>query len=215
MLIVPLGHSCFKMQESTGTTVICDPYDCGVGYTMPECSADIVTVSHRHRDHNNVAAVGGNPVILETVGCYDVKGVHITSVMSYHDGTRGAVKGKNLIFNYRIDGINVCHLGDIGHRPTPLLIEAIGTVDVLMIPVGGVYTIDAKTAKEYVDKLMPAIVIPMHYKTEKCAYDLDKVEDFLDLFDEDDVILNCENSLELHRTDFDDEFCTKVINFSI
>lgn len=213
MIIKPLGHSCFLLKESTGTTVVTDPYAKDVGLQLPAVSADIVTVSHHHSDHDNVKAVSGNPLVIDKPGMFEEKGVHILGIDAKHDEHGGKVRGGNIIFNFRMDGVNVCHLGDIGQKPSPLVIEAIGPVDVLLIPVGGNYTIDAEIAKDYVDRLLPSVVIPMHYKTDKINLDIEKVDAFLDCFDEEDISYVRADHLEFDRADFDDEYNTKVFVF--
>ena len=110
-----LGHSCFVLTESTGTVIVTDPYGKEVGFSMPPVTADAVTVSHKHFDHCNVKAVGGNPKVLDSVGSYEINGVHIAAFLTYHDQENGKKRGENNVFNYRLDGVDVCHLGDIGH----------------------------------------------------------------------------------------------------
>ena len=166
MKIRYLGHSCFMLTESTGTTIVTDPYG-AIGYKMPSVKADAVTVSHGHYDHNNVGAVKGSPVIFDEEGTYEIGGVDVTAIKSYHDDENGERRGDNLIFKFRMDGLEICHLGDLGEECSSALIEMLLPVHVLLIPVGGNYTIDAEQAKEYVDRIMPAIVIPMHYKTKE------------------------------------------------
>ena len=213
MIITPLGHSCFLLQESTGTTVITDPYSSDIGITLPPVTADVVTVSHSHYDHNNVKAVGGDPMIIDKPGMHDVKGVQIFGLNTYHDELNGEKRGSNVIFNIRMDGVNVCHLGDVGHGPSPMMIEAISPVDILLIPVGGNYTIDAEVAKEYVDRLMPNVIIPMHYKTDDVDIDIDGVDAFLDYFDKDDIVYTDSDRVEFDRSDFDDDYAMKVLCF--
>lgn len=213
MIITPLGHSCFLLEESTGTRVITDPYSSDIGITLPPVSADVVTVSHSHYDHNNVKAVLGHPMVIDKPGMHDVKGVQIFGLNTYHDEHNGAKRGSNVIFNIRMDGVNVCHLGDIGHGPSPMMIEAIGPVDILLIPVGGTYTIDAEVAKEYVDRLMPSVVIPMHFKTDDVNIDIEGVDTFLDYFDKDDIEVIKDGKAEFDRSDFDDDYTTKVLCF--
>ncbi|MDE6586554.1 MAG: MBL fold metallo-hydrolase [Clostridia bacterium] len=209
MIIEYLGHSCFKLVESTGTTVVCDPYSNEVGFSMPKVSADAVTVSHGHFDHNAISNVGGNPVVIDKESNYELTGVEINSVKSFHDASRGKNRGENVIFKFRMDGIDVCHLGDLGESCSTELIENILPVNVLLIPVGGNYTIDAEMAKEYVDRIMPDIVIPMHYRTKDSKIDVDKVDEFLKLFD-DEIIEELEESkIELSRSDLSGE--TKII----
>lgn len=212
MKIEWLGHSCFKFVESTGTTVITDPYNPYIGEALPETNADIVTISHHHKDHSAVHLIGGSPTILDKTGAFEMKGVHIYSIMSYHDTKKGAERGKNLVFKFRIDGVDICHLGDIGEKLSPMLAELITPINVLLIPVGGKYTINAEQAKEYVDFLMPDVVIPMHYATKDTMLDISSVDDFLDLFEDEDITYINGNSIELNRNDFDAEN-TKLIVF--
>ncbi len=209
MKIEYLGHSCFKLTESTGTSVVCDPYSGEIGYSMPKVSADAVTVSHGHYDHNATANVGGNPQIISGENVHDLDGVAIDAIKSFHDECRGRKRGENTIFKFRMDGIDVCHLGDLGEACTPELIETILPVNVLMIPVGGNYTIDAETAKEYVDRIMPDIVLPMHYRTKECTLDIDRLDEFLKLFD-DECVEEREGELLLTRSDLNGE--TRIIN---
>ena len=213
MKIQWLGHSCFKLTESTGTTIVTDPYNSYVGFSMPQVSADVVTVSHKHKDHSAVENVQGNPQVIDSVGAWEIGGVGITALQSYHDNDKGAKRGENTIYLYRMDGIDICHMGDIGQELSVNLGESIGSVNVLMIPVGGNYTIDAEQAKEYVDFLMPDIVIPMHYKTENSELDVDGVDGFIDLFDEDQIVYVDGETLELDREKFEGD-STKVYVFS-
>lgn len=208
-----LGHSAFKLVESTGTTIVTDPFKGEVvGYDMPQgLVADIVTVSHNHDDHNYVTAVDGAHTILNQEGAFEINGVHITSMESYHDHHSGSRRGGNLIFKFRMDGVDICHLGDMGESCSIDICSQIGSVDILLIPVGGNYTIDAQSAKEYVDLLMPDVVIPMHYRTRDCILDIDKVDSFLKLFDEEQIIY-ANQAIDFDRTDFDGEE-TKIIVF--
>ena len=213
MKIQWLGHSCFKLTESTGTTVVTDPYDSYIGFKMEPVSANIVTMSHKHKDHSAASNVSGNPTLIEGVGAWEIGGVGVTGLKSYHDNDQGAKRGENTIYCFRMDGIDICHMGDIGQEMNVLLGESIGTVNVLMIPVGGNYTVDAEQAKEYVDFLMPDIVIPMHYKTENSELDIDDVDAFINLFDEEQVVYVEGETIELDREKFDGE-STKVYVFS-
>ena len=210
MKLTWLGHSSFKLEESTGTVVVTDPYHSNVGLDMPAVKADIVTVSHTHADHNNIENVQSSPTVLNRVGAYEISGVHILAGHTFHDDKKGALRGDNIVFKYRMDGVDLCHMGDIGEECNAFLVETLMPVNVLMIPVGGNYTIDAKQAKEYVDRLMPDIVIPMHYKTKDCEFDIDKVGEFLDLFDDENVIYAESATVEFDRADFDGE-ATKVL----
>ena len=213
MKIKWLGHSSFLLEESTGTSIVTDPYEGDyVGIPYPEVRADIVTISHGHNDHNAVKAVSGNPKVIDSVGFWEIDGVDINTLESNHDHHGGTRRGKNLICKFRLDGVDVVHMGDIGEEIPPELGEAIGPVIVLLIPVGDNYTIGAEQAKEYVDFLMPDIVIPMHYKTPSCQLDIDKLRPFLQLFDDEHIRYVEGDSIELDREDFDGE-STKVIVF--
>lgn len=209
MKIKYLGHSSFKLTESTGTSVVTDPYSPEVGFCMPRVAADAVTVSHHHFDHDNVKAVDGNPEIIDKEASYDLPGVEINAIKSFHDNVRGKKRGENVIFKFRMDGLDICHLGDLGEACTAELIELILPVDVLLIPVGGNYTIDAETAKEYVDRLMPEIVIPMHYRQKDCKIDIEKVDEFLNLFDDELISEEDTDEIELSRSDLTGE--TRII----
>lgn len=162
MKINYIGHSCFLFRESGGTTLLTDPYG-DVGLSLPRLKSDIVTVSHSHYDHCNVKAVEGDPVILSRAGKFSVRGVEIEARESFHDDANGAKRGKNLIFSFTMDGVRVCHLGDLGQKMDDSILDKIGRPDILLIPVGGNYTIDGGEAARYVRAIAPAVVIPMHY----------------------------------------------------
>ena len=214
MKIQYLGHACFKLTESTGFSVVTDPFG-KIGYELPRgINSSVVTVSHEHYDHNNVEAVSGNPTILRKDGFFDFGEVEITGIKSYHDQEGGALRGENVIYKYRMDGLNICHLGDLGEECSSELIELLLPVNILLIPIGGKYTINAKSAKEYVDRLMPDIVIPMHYKTKNSNIDIDKAQNFLDQFAEEEVTISNKDELEFSREDLIDEK-TKIILMEI
>jgi L-ascorbate metabolism protein UlaG (beta-lactamase superfamily) len=181
MKIKYLGHATFVITSNKGVRVITDPYETGPDLTYGEIteSADIVTVSHKHFDHCNVAAVKGNPEVVSRVGRSVAKGIEFNGIASYHDEAGGSLRGGNIIFCFEMDGVKVCHLGDLGHRLDDKQLKEIGSVDVLLIPVGGFYTIDAKVATEVCDQLKPRVIIPMHYKTEKGIPGISGVEGFL------------------------------------
>jgi L-ascorbate metabolism protein UlaG (beta-lactamase superfamily) len=162
-----LGHSSFQIKTKDSTVVI-DPYDTKtVGMKYPKVDADIVTVSHQHGDHNAVAAVGGSPLVIDWPGEYEKKGVRITGYQTFHDKNKGADRGENIMFKIEADGISILHCGDLGLVPDQNFIEDIGEVNILMVPIGGFYTIDPQEAVEVVRKVEPSIVIPMHYNHEK------------------------------------------------
>jgi len=176
-----LGHAAFAITSNNGVKIITDPYTPAPDLTYGEIneSADIVTVSHGHHDHNNVAAVKGNPEVVSRVGKSEIKGIEVRGVASYHDDTGGRRAGNNLIFCFEVDGVTVCHLGDLGHRLDDRQLKEMGRVDVLLIPVGGNYTIDAKVATEVCSQLKPRVIIPMHYKTAKGLPGISGVDGFL------------------------------------
>lgn len=214
MKIKYFGHSCFLLTESTGTSVVCDPYDESVGYALPAVSADAVTVSHHHYDHDCLKKITGSPVVLDKETGYELPGVKINAIKSFHDDCLGKERGENVIFKFRMDGLEICHLGDLGEECSTDLLESILPVNVLLIPVGGNYTIDAAMAKEYVDRIMPDIVIPMHYRTKDCRLDIAKVDDFLNEFDGEDVtITEAEKGaeIEISRDDLDGEHTTIIV----
>lgn len=172
MKITYLGHATFLL-ESGPNRILIDPYDEKVGYPMPRVDATAVLVTHEHGDHNNLAMAGGTPRVIRglVAGKWHtveetIDGVRIHSVPTYHDDTKGSQRGLNAVFVMEAEGLRVVHLGDLGHPLDDSTAEAIGRPDVLMIPVGGHYTIDAAQAHALATRLRPSIVIPMHYKTE-------------------------------------------------
>jgi L-ascorbate metabolism protein UlaG (beta-lactamase superfamily) len=177
-----LGHACFLLTSDSGLRIITDPYTPGVfglEYAPPAEAADIVTVSHDHADHNNVAAVKGSPQIVQGVGSHEAKGVRFKGIATAHDETSGRERGANTIYCFALDGINVCHLGDLGHDLSDQTAADIGAVDVLLIPVGGNFTIDAAIANGICKKLAPKVIIPMHFKNARCpTFPVAGVEDF-------------------------------------
>lgn len=183
MIITYLGHSCFKIQDkagSEGVTVVTDPFDKNVGLKVPNFEADIVTVSHKHNDHSNINALRGNPFVIDSAGEYEAKGVAINGIESYHDAKDGVERGKNIIYRIDIDNVSVAHLGDLGHELDAKQLERLEGTDVLLIPVGGKYTIDAKKAIEVIKQIEPRIVIPMHYKVKGSKInDIDEVDKFI------------------------------------
>lgn len=166
MKIKWFGHSCFIITSENGTKILTDPYNDMLGYKLPEIKADIVSTSHNHSDHNNINAVNSNFVHINETGSFSEHGIEIKGVETFHDKVSGAEKGKNIIYNFEIDGINICHCGDLGHILNSDYAEEIGNVDILLIPVGGGYTIDALDAVKVTKQLKPTIIIPIHYRTE-------------------------------------------------
>jgi len=181
MKIKWLGHASFLITSDDGIKIITDPYVTGgdLSYGEIKESADIVTVSHEHSDHNNVATVQGNPRVVRGTVAVEVKGIAFKGIPTYHDDAGGKLRGKNTIFCFEGDGIRVCHLGDLGHQLSAQQVAELGAVDVLLIPVGGYYTIDAKVATEVCNQLKPRVVIPMHYRNDRCAFPIAGVDEFL------------------------------------
>jgi len=173
-----LGHSCFRIKGSRAT-VITDPYAPDLGYTLGKPAAGIVTVSHQHPGHCFVQGIGGEPKLIVGPGEYEVSGVLIIGMATFHDELGGKIRGKNTIYLMDVDEVSVCHLGDLGHVLTAEQVEEIGNVDVLLLPVGGASTINAATAAEVVRQLEPKVVAPMHYQTEVLERELDPLTRFL------------------------------------
>lgn len=174
MDITYLGHSSFKLRGKTGT-VVTDPYDSKfVGFDFPKVSADIITVSHHHPDHDNVKAVSGTarrpqPFVINAPGEYELQDISVFGYPSFHDNKNGSELGKNTIMAIVIDGTRVVHLGDLGHLLSDRQVDSLGAADVLLIGVGGDSSIGPKQAAQIIQAVEPSIVIPMHYKTEKHA----------------------------------------------
>jgi len=171
MDIVYLGHSSFQLKGKKGTVVI-DPYNAFVGFSMPAVTADVVTISHQHPDHNELSAVKpttrrDKPFVISQPGEYEVSGISVFGVETWHDAVQGAQRGPNTIYTIMLDELRVCHLGDLGHELSPEMVEAIGSVDVVLCPVGGHFTISAVLAVKTILQLEPAYVIPMHFKTDR------------------------------------------------
>ncbi|UCD10010.1 MAG: MBL fold metallo-hydrolase [Dehalococcoidales bacterium] len=183
MKIKWLGHASFLITVDSGVKIITDPYEpiMGMNYKPIDESADIVTVSHGHGDHNNVAAVRGNPQIVDKSTPVEVKGIKFNGIDTYHDNSGGSERGANVIYCFEVDGIRVCHLGDLGHMLSDEQVASIGKVNVLMVPVGGNFTIDAGTADLVVEKLKSSIVIPMHFCNDRCPdFPVEGVDGFTD-----------------------------------
>jgi L-ascorbate metabolism protein UlaG (beta-lactamase superfamily) len=178
MDITWLGHSCFRLKGSHAT-VITDPYSADLGYSLGKPTARIVTVSHEHPGHGYVEGIGGEPRVVSRPGEYEINDVLIIGIATFHDGEGGSKRGKNTVYLMEIDEVSVCHLGDLGHALTSEQIEDIGNVDVLLLPVGGVSTLNAPMAAEVVRQLEPKAIIPMHYKTPALKRELEPVDRFL------------------------------------
>ncbi len=185
MKITWLGHASFLLASDAGISVITDPYTpgmFGLNYDEIGKSAGIVTVSHEHGDHNNVDAVQGGPEVVRGTGSHEAKGLRFRGVAAYHDESQGSQRGPNTIFCFAMDGVNVCHVGDLGHDLDDDAAAEIGQVDLLLIPVGGNFTIDAAAANQVCEKLQPKVVIPMHFQNERCpTFPVAGVDEFVAL----------------------------------
>lgn len=167
MEIKYLGHASFLI-KSKNARLITDPFDSQmVGIKLPKIEADVVTISHHHQDHDFMACVSGEPLVIDLPGEYERRGFRIFGYPSYHDKVAGKERGKNTLFKIETESIRVLHCGDLGFVPDEKFLETLGEIDILLVPVGGYYTIDAKEALSLAKKIEPAIIIPMHYATEK------------------------------------------------
>lgn len=165
MIIRCLGHAKFSLTLENGVVLVTDPFDPSVGYPVTPMKADAVTISHGHHDHSAAETVQADTVI-DTPGIHTLPGgITVTGIPSFHDAEGGTRRGKNIIFRFEAEGLTVAHLGDLGHVLTEEQLQALGHIDILMIPVGGFFTIDGETAAEVARQIRPRIVLPMHYKT--------------------------------------------------
>lgn len=205
MKIIWAGQSCFQITVSNGkdheATVVIDPFDGPaeranpaqrdekIGLKTPSFSADILLITHHHSDHNNIEAIKGNPFLIESPGEYEAKGVFVMGIDSFHDDVQGKERGKNTIYTIEAEDIRICHLGDFGQKQlTDEQLELIGKADILMIPIGGTFTIDSSEASKVIGQIEPKIVIPMHYALPKLKVQLDGVEKFLKAMGKNSVV---------------------------
>ncbi len=200
MKIEYLGHSCFRIENEEGVTLVTDPYT-KVGYEMPKVTADIVTVSHGHFDHNYLAGVGGSPVVIGQEGVCNYHGIEIVGTHTWHDPKQGILRGSNIIFRYVIDGVRICHFGDLGEGYSEKIAKIVSDCDVWLIPVGGTYTIDAAQATEYIEKLRPKAVIPMHYRPLDGGLDIAPIEVFLQKLKKESVLHCPKGEIRLVKDD--------------
>lgn len=178
------GHAAFNIVTDAGTRIIIDPYQSGafggaLTYGKIIDEADIVLVSHDHDDHNYTKDIKGKYLLVEKEGEYNDKGVMIAAIPTFHDQSGGSERGKNLLFVVEADGVRVAHMGDLGHVLDARTLQRLGRIDILLIPVGGFYTIDAREATTVFNSLKPRITVPMHYKTDKCDFPIAGVEEFI------------------------------------
>ena len=178
------GHAAFLITSDEGTKIIIDPYEPGafggqLSYGKIKDQADIVLTSHDHADHNDTAGLPGTPQAVKGSGPRTIKGISVKGVSTYHDPSKGSERGANTVFTIKVNQIQLCHLGDLGHLLSDKELAEIGPVDILLIPVGGFFTIDPKEATRVAEQIKPRVLIPMHFKTEKCGFSIAPVEDFL------------------------------------
>lgn len=187
MLITHIAHSSFLIITESGYRIVTDPCDASCGYPVGLIPADTVLVSHHHHDHDAVNMIEGNPDVIDYAGIRTITpDIRLTAISGWHDDVKGAKRGGNLMFILETEGLKIVHLGDIGCMPEENDIELMKGADLLMIPVGGFFTIDAGEAKEMIERICPRTVIPMHYRTEYNAdWPIAPVDEFLKLTDGD------------------------------
>jgi L-ascorbate metabolism protein UlaG (beta-lactamase superfamily) len=197
MRIIWHGHSCFEVRD--GAVIVTDPHDGkSIGIKPPILKADLVLVSHDHFDHNCTRMVKGDYTIVRDSGDRIVRGIPIHGISAFHDQEQGAKRGKIVVFKFILDGLSFCHCGDLGHVLTDEMVERLGEVDVLFVPVGGVFTLDAEGAKRLIEKVRPRIAVPMHFRIGGLSLSIQGVEPFLKGLPEDRVI-RVGNEVEFHR----------------
>ncbi|MBI5766012.1 MBL fold metallo-hydrolase [Candidatus Falkowbacteria bacterium] len=216
MQIQWLGQSYFRIQtKNNGDEVIIatDPYGADIGLKPPKIQADIVTISHQHHDHNNLDAIKGEPFVIDGPGEYETKGVFIYGIPAWHDNKEGKERGSTIMYRLIAENMNILHLGDLGDLLTNEQIEKINEVDILLIPVGGIYTIDGKKANEIISQLEPRLVIPMHYKIPgfKTSTELHSVDQFIK---ESGLLVEKMDKLKIAKKDLPQEE-TKIILLNI
>ena len=175
------GHSCFSMTFDNGATVVTDPFDDTVGYPLCRAHADVALVSHDHFDHNHVQSLLDDPLVVTDGAPRDVRGLKIRGLDCFHDDAQGAARGKNIAFIVEGDGLRVAHLGDIGHMPSPEMCEALRGLDILLVPIGGTFTITTPEAVELIRRVEPHTAIAMHFKTVLCGFAITDEQDFVQL----------------------------------
>jgi len=200
MVIDWLGHSCFKVTIRDGLVVLFDPFDASVGYVQQDVSPDVVVVSHDHYDHSDLSHVSGDYKVVNTAGMHEFGNVTIECIPTYHDHSGGANRGINLVSVLSVRGITLAHLGDIGCVPDADVLDKLQGLEILLIPVGGNYTVDAGEALQICDALQPNVIIPMHFKTPDSTLDIAPLHDFLEATEgEYDVSYPGKNYLEIDK----------------
>jgi L-ascorbate metabolism protein UlaG (beta-lactamase superfamily) len=213
MIIEWLGHASFLITSKNNTKIITDPYESGsyggeVGYDSIDLAADVVTVSHSHPDHSFTGSIQGNPRIINKAGQFTVQDIQIKGIAAFHDAQKGKARGENIIFLFKVDGLQIVHLGDLGHDLDEDLKKSIANTDILLIPVGGVFTIGPRQAQSLINSLKPRIVIPMHFKTEKLGFGIETVDSFIRSINHE-VREEKSSSLEINKEDLENN--TKIL----
>jgi L-ascorbate metabolism protein UlaG (beta-lactamase superfamily) len=213
-----LGHSAFLITTDSGTRIITDPYNSNayqgvMDYGPIDEPADVVLMSHEHEDHGYFRDIPGNPMLIRGAGEFVAAGMHFYGIETFHDTEEGSKRGKNVVYCFTADDIKVCHLGDLGHTLTSEQAVSIGTVDVLLTPVGGFYTIGPEEATQITDQLSARIVIPMHFKTDKCAFPIAGVDEFLK--DKPRVEKPGKSELEITRDEIPEEKTVVVLDHAL
>jgi len=207
MKIIWHGHSCFQIESSPQKnekpiSLVIDPFSEEIGLKLPKMEADILLVTHEHYDHNNIKGVLGSPFLITAPGEYELKKIFIQGISSFHDNVGGSKRGKNTIYIIEVEKIKVCHLGDLGQTELSAeQLEKIGEVDVLILPVGGTYTIGAKEVPRIISQIEPKIVIPMHYQLPKIKIKLDTVDSFLKTIGKKEI--KPQDKLKIQKKDLD------------
>ena len=179
MKYIWLGHSTFVIRNNAGGVLVTDPVDAGSGFDLPAVTADVITVSHHHFDHDAVERIDGNPVVKDTPEPAVFQGFRITGYPAFHDEVQGAKRGPNNLFSIEADGQRFVHCGDLGHVPDEATLDALKGCDVLMLPVGGIFTVDGKTAWAIAKRIAPKTVVPMHYAVPELTFGLEPLDNFL------------------------------------
>lgn len=197
------GHACFEVGNSV--TVVTDPHDGrSIGIRPPSVEADVILISHDHFDHNCSRIVRGNPEVVNEHFKGEKKGVRIESLPTYHDNVRGMKRGENRVYVFLLDGVRFCHLGDLGHELSDEQVRKLGQIDVLFIPVGGVFTLNGKSASRVVKRVEPKVAVPMHYRIGGLSLSLNPVDDFLNEFPEE-RISRVGNQIDFEKKDIQEE----------
>jgi L-ascorbate metabolism protein UlaG (beta-lactamase superfamily) len=183
MRLIYLGHAAFFLESSKGTRLLMDPYQAGykgmINHRPIEFTGEIVTISHDHGDHNASELVSGDATVLKGVGSWSIRDVNVQSIPTFHDNEGGKLRGGNNVFTVAVDNIRICHLGDLGHLLSEQQVSTIGKVHILLVPVGGTYTIDSEQALLVANQINAPVLVPMHYKTEKVGFPLLPLDAFL------------------------------------